>query len=56
MTAAHLAGRHDLIDQLMTELCEVIEANEPFDQLQPETLQLHENLSSQAAISRSPLR
>ncbi|MGE0731648.1 MAG: hypothetical protein AB7O92_23280 [Acidimicrobiia bacterium] len=45
MTAAHLAGNHAAVRQLMTELCEVVEANEPFDQLQPETVELLNQLA-----------
>jgi hypothetical protein len=54
MTAAHLAGNHAAVRQLMTELCEVVEANEPFDQLQPETLELFASLTSSERMSGLP--
>ena len=44
MLAAHHAGNTAAIKQIMSELCEVVEANEPYDQLHPETVTLFRSL------------
>ena len=47
MLASHLAGNVPDIKTILNELCEVVEANEPYDSLQRETLDLYEHLAGQ---------
>ena len=45
MLACDLAGNPTGIETVMNELCEVVEALEPYDSLHPETLALYDRLS-----------
>jgi hypothetical protein len=45
MAAANAAGNPAGVEAVMEELCEAIEAGNPFDTLHPETLALYEKLS-----------
>jgi DNA-binding SARP family transcriptional activator len=45
MLACDLAGNPAGVETVMDELCEVVEALEPYDQLHPETLALYERIS-----------
>ena len=44
MLACGLTGNTASIKTILNELCAVVEANEPYDSLQPETLKLYEQL------------
>jgi DNA-binding SARP family transcriptional activator len=44
MLASHLTGNLAAVKAVLNELCEVVEANEPYDSLHPETLALYERL------------
>jgi DNA-binding SARP family transcriptional activator len=44
MLASHLTGNLAAVKAVLNELCEVVEANEPYDSLHPETLALYEEL------------
>ncbi len=50
MLAAHAAGNTAAIKQIMNELCEVIEANEPYDQLHPDTLLLFKSCPARTPL------
>ncbi len=54
MLAAHHAGNTAAIKQIMNELCEVVEANEPYDQLHPETVTLFRSLLGAGTPAPSP--
>lgn len=45
MLACDLAGNPAAVESVMDELCEVVEALEPYDALHPETLALYERIS-----------
>jgi DNA-binding SARP family transcriptional activator len=45
MLACDLAGNPAGVESVMDELCEVVEALEPYDELHPETLALYERIS-----------
>ncbi|HEY5171219.1 MAG TPA: bacterial transcriptional activator domain-containing protein, partial [Acidimicrobiia bacterium] len=45
MLACDLAGNPAGVESVMDELCEVIEALEPYDEIHPETLALYERIS-----------
>jgi hypothetical protein len=45
MLACDLAGNPAGVETVMDELCEVVEALEPYDELHPETLALYERIS-----------
>jgi DNA-binding SARP family transcriptional activator len=45
MLASDLAGNPAGVETVMDELCEVVEALEPYDELHPETLALYERIS-----------
>jgi len=51
MLACHLTGNTTAVKTVLNELCEVVETNEPYDSLHPETLALYERL-----VGRRPLR
>ncbi len=54
MLAAHHAGNTAAIKQIMSELCEVVEANEPYDQLHPDTVTLFKSLLGVGTPAPSP--
>jgi len=47
MLACDLAGNPAGVESVMDELCEVVEALEPYDELHPETIALYERVSHQ---------
>ncbi len=49
MLAAKQAGNTPAIKLIMNELCEAVEANEPYDQLDPDTVALFESLTGKSA-------
>jgi hypothetical protein len=53
MLACDLAGNPAGVETVMDELCEVIEALEPYDQLHPETLELYERISHRKRTLRA---
>ena len=50
MLACHLGGNTSGIKTILNELCEVVEANEPYDSLHPETLALYQRLVGQRRV------
>lgn len=56
MQAAKASGNTSAIRQIFNELCESVEANEPYDQLDPQTIDLFELLTGKSARSLSAVR
>jgi DNA-binding SARP family transcriptional activator len=52
MLACDLAGNPAGVETVMDELCEVVEALEPYDELHPETLTLYERISHRKRTTR----
>ncbi len=56
MRAAKAAGNTSAIRQILNELCETVEANEPYDQLDPKTIELFEALTGKSARALNAVR
>lgn len=56
MRAAKAAGNTSAIRQILNELCETVEANEPCDQLDPKTIELFEALTGKSARALNAVR
>jgi DNA-binding SARP family transcriptional activator len=56
MRAAKASGNTSVIRQILNELCESVEANEPYDQLDPKTIELFENLTGKSARTLTVVR
>jgi hypothetical protein len=54
MLAYDLAGNPAGVEHVMQELCEVVEALEPYDTLHPETLDLYERLTHRKPTRSHP--
>ena len=50
MLACDVAGNPAGVETVMDELCEVVEALEPYDELHPETLVLYERISHRKRV------